>query len=52
MTARSVFLRGEFDWGTRMHAVYDLHPDGEQLVVVTPGDERSELMVVLNFFEE
>ena len=27
-------------------------PTGSSLVVVTPGAERSELMVVLNFFEE
>jgi serine/threonine-protein kinase len=52
VTARRVLMSGEFDWGTRLHAAYDLHPDEEQFAVVAPGDDRPELMVVLNWFEE
>ena len=52
VTARRVLLSGEFDWDTRLHAAYDLHPDGERFAVVAPSDERPELMVVLNWFEE
>jgi serine/threonine-protein kinase len=52
VTSRRVVLSGEFDWGTRLHAAYDLHPDGERFVVVAPGEERPDLIVVLNWFEE
>ncbi len=52
VTSRRVLLNGEFDWGTRLHATYDLHPDGERFVVVAPGDERPEMIVVLNWFDE
>lgn len=34
------------------HANYDVHPDGQRFLMLKTGDQASELVLVLNWFEE
>jgi serine/threonine protein kinase/Tol biopolymer transport system component len=39
-------------WNSAVHTLYDIHPDGKRFVMVKGLQQRSELIVVQNWFEE